>query len=207
MLKDENPLSMKLCIKKLKDQIALKAHTSNCNFFLSLNTFMNNINVNYFYNHQEGYGPSYLVGLSQNNISNSGRNLDPFEIQLQIRLAKFVLSLSRNKCDDLCTILSLAFKQINFSDRNQQWSCKIPTMPNDIHILYKTNQHTILNNLSYPRVLNINSHSYIELVELIQNALVNNMNYLDIFSNYKNDNNTRIVLFSYNITSPQTKTP
>ena len=164
--------------------------TCNLNEFRKLSVLSREANRNYYYHEQYGLGAAFLVSNSQFHQKNIASRLDTVDVNFQMRLSELFLFLSRRQAKNLNGILQYLTNRLQPYYLDKDWSCLIPTTRADVRQYYTDGAFSIIKNLPHPNVHTLDGHSYVPLMEIIQDCIGSSNDFIDLSKCKKNENTT-----------------
>ena len=134
----------------------------------------------YYFYEQFNQGPHYIVGLSQYNLNNIAALLDTSEVYCHIRLAYLFLTQNPTQCEMTTCVLQYLHPHLSPSFFRRRWACTLPLDLATMRRCYTEGKNSIMNNIPYPNILDVDHHSYVPLTEVIQDCLANDHNVCDL---------------------------
>ena len=156
--------------------------TKNIQFddFSKLSLFGRFENKMYYFYDQFNQGPHYLVGLSQYNLNNIAALLDTSEVHCHFSLAHLIFTQNPSQSELTTYILQYLHINLSAAHLRRKWACTVPLDIATMRRMYTEGKNSILTNIPHPNILELGRHSYVPLVEIIQDCLANDGNICDL---------------------------
>jgi len=162
---------------------------------IDLSIFQRDESQKYIYQELEGNGAGYLVSRSCFQFEMKKESIDPEDIKLHLRLAHFCHIITRNEREMFASLLKSVIqctkrKHDIKNMMNNYLPTEIPITVEKFRSTYSTGEHSLMNNLPFPLVKEIQKHAYVSLREVLQHFLA-----------IQNPNSNRGVRFTKNFTN------
>jgi hypothetical protein len=124
--------------------------------------------------HLHGLGTSYLVANSQFKLDLISPNLHKDDVLLQVKLAEITSSMTLGQQTKFTEVMYQQNKvnQLHQSSHgNKSWLSHMPTNYPDLRKLFLKGKHAFLPNLPRSPVNTLKEHSYVSLIDCVENLL------------------------------------
>ena len=176
--KDKSESYNKVCTtvtpKKKKKSVINTTVIFKIEEFEKLSSFGRKENLMYYFYEQFQQGPHYLVGLCQYKLTNIAHLLDTYEVYAHFRLAFMFLTMNPLLSHYQTRVFQYYQNNLSPAFMKRKWACTLPLDKATVRRMFTEGSHSILSNLPYPNILNVDHHSYVPMVEIIQDCLANN---------------------------------
>ena len=161
--------------------------------FEKMGSFQRKENMMFYFYDQFQKGPHFLVGLCQYKLNNIAHELDTYEVYTHFRLAYMFLTMNPLQRHYQTKIFQYYQSHLSPPFLRRKWALTLPLDKSTVRRMYTEGSNSILANLPYPNVLNVDNHSYVPMNEIIQDCLANSnpVCYLRTCSSKYNPNNVK----------------
>ena len=97
-----------------------------------------------------------------------------------IRLAYLFLTQNPTQCEMTTCVLQYLHPHLSPSFFRRRWDCSLPLDLTTMRRCYTEGKNSIMNNIPYPNIFEVDQHSYVPLTEVIQDCLANDHNVCDL---------------------------
>ena len=149
--------------------------------------FVNQKTTQYYSFDMVSSGKKFLIINMMNRFDSSVdeimTNISDEEVDCQILLSQFVLSLTRNQQIEFGNVINSITK--SYMEPNVNTLCTLPKSLADIRRQYVDGVDAVTKHLPIPDIRELKNHSYVSIKDLIADFLLSNRNKLKMLDDYK----------------------